>query len=319
MPSYRWNRPWSMTTGRPPSRPSSSRPAWPGAVAAGQPGRSAKGMATASSRSSARPPSPDPRTIPTSGTSGGALTDRCGERGDAGRLLGGRDRARRIDGHGRVGHAGLQGPSSIGRPRLGGFVRPTEVSTPGCRSRPVGRLVPRSGRGETARGLGQRSARSDRRRTKVLDVIAVPSILSAPSGKTYVMGRARRWSTRLSTNLRPRPRSLSTNPVHLWITLWMTVASATHREHLDLRQVGGRGASGARSSGRRGRATCPRGTPRAARRWSRRAGSPGRPGPRRRTGTCTACRRPTVARACNRGRTGRVTDEMIPNSPRPSR
>ena len=36
---------------------------------------------------------------------------------------------------------------------------------------------------------GQRSARSDRRRTKVLDVISVPSILSAPSGKTYGMGR----------------------------------------------------------------------------------------------------------------------------------
>jgi hypothetical protein len=38
-PSYRWKRPWSMTTGRPPRRPSRSRPTWPGAVAAGPAGQ----------------------------------------------------------------------------------------------------------------------------------------------------------------------------------------------------------------------------------------------------------------------------------------
>ncbi len=70
LPSYRWNRPWSMTTGLPPSVPSNSRPACPGAVAEGQPGMSRNGMATAFSRSSARPPRPDPSTIPTSGTNG---------------------------------------------------------------------------------------------------------------------------------------------------------------------------------------------------------------------------------------------------------
>ena len=80
------------------------------------------------------------------------------ERGDAGGLLGGRDRTRGIHGHGRVGSDTDLGASrvrsSIGRPRLRDFVRPTEVSTPGCRSHPAGRLVPRSGRGETARGRG---------------------------------------------------------------------------------------------------------------------------------------------------------------------
>ena len=69
LPSYRWKRPWSMTTVRPPKPPSSSRPACPGAVAAGQPGSSANGIATGSASSSASSPSPEPSTIPTSGTS----------------------------------------------------------------------------------------------------------------------------------------------------------------------------------------------------------------------------------------------------------
>jgi hypothetical protein len=41
-------------------------------------------------------------------------------------------------------------------------------------------------------------------------VISVPSILSAPSGKTYGTGRPFTWSTRLSTNSSDGPASQST-------------------------------------------------------------------------------------------------------------
>ena len=137
LPSYRWNRPWSMTTGRPPSVPSSSRPTCPGAVAAGQPGSSSNGIATGSTRSSARPPRPDPRTMPTSGTS--AVRARTAASSAARRA------GWSIGWIGRVGST--RDVMSDMRPqgyRIGGstveagFAGPTEVSTPGCRSRPVG-------------------------------------------------------------------------------------------------------------------------------------------------------------------------------------
>ena len=156
MPSYRWKRPWSMTTGRPPSRPSSSRPTWPGAVAGGQPGRSSNGIASgilevvrepaqagaeddADLRArgrSGRGPRRRARAAAPVGRSGGwAATDRAGDR----RRGGAADRT-----------CGPPGTRPGGRrPGPAGFVRPTGVSTPGCRSRPVGR-PPRTGRGETA-------------------------------------------------------------------------------------------------------------------------------------------------------------------------
>ena len=59
--------PWRHTTGMPSRVPSTRRPRCPGADAAGQPGSSANGIATASSRSSARPPSPEPSTMPSCG------------------------------------------------------------------------------------------------------------------------------------------------------------------------------------------------------------------------------------------------------------
>ena len=76
--------------------------------------RSAKGIATASSRSSASPPSPEPRTIPISGTSGANCADRRLQHRQACRLTGRRDRAGRVQalagvgGERTIGHAGLQ-------------------------------------------------------------------------------------------------------------------------------------------------------------------------------------------------------------------
>ena len=137
LPSYRWNRPWSITTDRPASVPRRSRPACPGAVAAGQPGRSANGIATASSRSSASPPRPEPRTIPTSGTMSVRVrtaATRAARR--AGWSAGGIGRVGST-----VGVSGDIGASTTHRRstgEAGGFSGPTEVSTPGCRSRPVG-------------------------------------------------------------------------------------------------------------------------------------------------------------------------------------
>ncbi len=118
------------------------RPACPGAVAAGQPGSSANGIATGSASSSASSPRPEPSTIPTSGTSGvRARTAATRAASLAGCSIGG---------IGRVGSMGVVGVITGLRyaSRLDGrgrsFTGPTEVSTPGCRSRPVGRV--RSGR-----------------------------------------------------------------------------------------------------------------------------------------------------------------------------
>ena len=170
LPSYRWKRPWSMTTGVPPSVPSSSRPTWPGRGRrrpAGQVGeRDGDGVLEIVGEAA----EPGPEDDPDLGHEVGPLADRGLERGEAGGLLGRRD--------GRVGSrrdrrrlavadqsCGPPGSASRGRTaEARGFVGPTEVSTPGCRSRPVGRGPRGSSRGETAARAGQRSARSDRRR-----------------------------------------------------------------------------------------------------------------------------------------------------------
>ena len=64
--------------------------------------------------------------------------DSCFEGSEASRLLGGWDRARRIDGvnHGR---AGLRSASRGKTAEARGFDRPTDVPTPGCRSQSAGR------------------------------------------------------------------------------------------------------------------------------------------------------------------------------------
>jgi hypothetical protein len=51
---------------------------------------------------------------------------------------------------------------------------------------------------------------------KVLDVISVSAVLSAPSGETQGIGRASGRSTRLSTNIGSISRPLSTGMSGLW-------------------------------------------------------------------------------------------------------
>ena len=146
LPSYRWNRPWSIATGRPPRRPSSSRPTWPGAVAAGQPGRSANGIATGSSSSSARPPNPDPSTIPTSGTRSLTGPDGGLEGVEARRLVGRGDR------RGRGGHV-TQGRGARNRCRRISGKRASRATSRG--RRPVARKLLRARREYRHRDAGR--------------------------------------------------------------------------------------------------------------------------------------------------------------------
>ena len=136
-----------------------ARVPWPRA----SPGSSANGMATASSRSSARPPRPDPSTMPTSGDEVRSGPTAAASASMQGRLVGRRDGTRRVDGIGRVRHAGLQervqGIDGRG-PRLrrpdGSIDTGMPITSRRARTRTAGR-------GETAARRGQRSARSDRR------------------------------------------------------------------------------------------------------------------------------------------------------------
>ena len=186
LPSYRWKRPWSMTTGRPPSRPSSSRPTWPGRGRRRPAGQLREGDGHGVLevvRKTAEPGAQDDpdlgherRAARARPPASAAIRAGCSA-GGIGRV--GSTVTVGSDGH---GHGASRVRSRHRTPEAADFVRPTEVSTPGCRSRPVGR-APRSGRGETARGRGQRSARSDRRRTKVLDVISVPCDPVGPFGQ----------------------------------------------------------------------------------------------------------------------------------------
>ena len=146
LPSYRWKRPWSMTTGAPPSRPRRSRPAWPA------PSRPAS---RAAPRTGSRPgPRDRPRGRP--GPSRGRCRPRA--RGPSVRRTAATSAASRagcsIGGMGRDGSTGRVGsgvsvegdigpPARIDRRRseAGSFAGPTRVSTPGCRSRPVGRAT----------------------------------------------------------------------------------------------------------------------------------------------------------------------------------
>ena len=278
LPSYRWKRPWSMTTGRPAERPRRSRPACPGAVAAGQPGRSANGIATASSRSSARPPRPGAEDDPDLGHEVGPGADRGHEGGEAGGLVGGRDRARGVDRRVSVrGHRGLQHASSVDgrgrrlRPARRKYRHRDADHVPSGRARP-GDVVRRQPRLATKRPKRPAAER------RSLDVISGPSILSAPSGKTYVTGRCPGRSTRLSTNSRGSGFStiheLSAAVDRLWRTGRATRPSAAHREHLDPAAGSTSPPSGAPNSGRRGAARSPRSRRQAPRPTPRSAGSP---------------------------------------------
>ena len=220
LPSYRWKRPWSMTTTRPPRRPRRRRPAWPGAVAAGQPGSSANGMATGSSTPSARPPRPEPRTIPTSGTrSVLRRTAAASAARRAGCSIGGIGRAMgRPDGSGQGcrsrGTSGLQHASIVdGRSRE--LRRPDGRIDTGMpiTSRRAGHVARR---GETAAVAAMKRPKRPAAERGSLDVISVSSVLSAPSGKTYGRRRPVDGSTRLSTKSAPGPPGPSTSCPRLW-------------------------------------------------------------------------------------------------------
>lgn len=58
--------------------------------------------------------------------------------------------------------------------------------------------------------------------SKTLDAISVSSFLSAPSGKTYVTGRAVDGSTRLSTKFGATRQVVSTKFIHAVDKLWTT-------------------------------------------------------------------------------------------------
>ena len=97
----------------------------------------------------------------------GPRTDGGDKGGKTDGLIRGRDCKGRVGS--TVGVSGDIGASTTHRRstgEAGGFSGPTEVSTPGCRSRPVGLGPGQGDRGETATLAWQRSARSDRRRSE---------------------------------------------------------------------------------------------------------------------------------------------------------
>ena len=166
-------------------------------------------------------------------------------------------------GIGRVGStSGVEwviGASSTHRTRRPGpvdFAGPTGVSTPGCRSRPVGRSSPATV--VRRRRRGNEAPEATGGGAEVLDAISGPSILSAPSGKTYVTGRPPGRVNAVIHELAGSGRSGIHELSAAVDRLWRTAPSAAHREHLDLRQASTSPRSGARSSGRRGAARSPR-------------------------------------------------------------
>ena len=236
-----------MTTGRPPSVPRSRRPTWPGAVAAGQPGSSSNGTATGSSSSSARPPSPEPRTIPTSGRGTTAREPPARARRGA---QGGRTEGWAGTGRSCANRHGC-GPPEL-RPGVDGrwpatSAGPTDVPTPGCRSRPAEPLG--DGAGTPSRPSTE-APEATGPGSKNLDVISVLRSLAAPSGKTYLTNPSHCRSTTLSTSCNRSSGWLSTSYAPLWTNRGQPhrtalLPSAAEREHLDLGQ---RSVAAARSS-----------------------------------------------------------------------
>ena len=161
-----------------PSRPASpaaprtgSRPRPPGR----RPGRRARtrGRSRPRARASVRS-----RTAASSAASrAGCSTGGIGRVGSSGRPT--------SAGRGRSDMRASRNASRGRRPRPADFVGPTEVSTPGCRSRPVGREPRRRTVVRQPPEPGNEAPEATGGGSKVLDAISGPSVLSAPSGKTY--------------------------------------------------------------------------------------------------------------------------------------
>ena len=188
LPSYRWNRPWSIDD-RAPAEPAEQQP--PDVARAPSPPASRAARRTGSRR---RPRARrrarrarSPRTIPTLRDEVGPGADGGLERVEPGGLVGRRDRPARgrsagspASGRGH-GRAGLRDrvPGDDGRGPLGFGARRT------YRHRDAGRVrrAHRPGGRAEAAGVRQRSARSDRRGAEVLDVISVSPVPDGPFGQ----------------------------------------------------------------------------------------------------------------------------------------
>ena len=135
--------------------------------------------------------------------------------------------AGRVRGVGRRGHraSSTHRSSTVGGP--GASPARRAVSTPGCRSRPVGRATS-ARRGETAAVAAMKRPKRPAAERRSLDVISDPSVLSAPSGKTYGTRRPVDGSTRLSTKSAPGPPGPSTSCPRAVDSLWRR-SSASRR------------------------------------------------------------------------------------------
>ena len=205
-----------------------------------------------------------------------------------------------------------------------GFAGPTEVPTPGCRSRPVG--PPRGRPGRRPSRPGKEAPEATGAERKVLDVISVPRSWRPLRARRTVRAGGRDGSTRLSTNSAPG----AGRAVHelsaacgqrCGQSLAPTAARARQPPRANI-SILGRSPSpppAAPSSDR----------PRAPRSPAMSVGQllVGRPGAERprggrarrpRRGRCTACPRPRAGPACSRRRTAGVTEAMTPISPAPS-
>ena len=172
LPSYRWNRPWSMTTGSPPSVPSSSRPAWPGRGRRRPAGQVRERDRDGVLEVVGQPAEPRPEDDPDLGHERRCARGPPPRARRRGRLLGGRDRSGRVEALADVGGSGRSDMRASRIASRGADGRGPEASSARRKYRhrdadhvPSG-ADPRAGRGETATRGGQRSARSDRRRTE---------------------------------------------------------------------------------------------------------------------------------------------------------
>ena len=179
----------------------------------------------------------------------------------------------------------------------------------------------RDGRGETA-GPARATKRPKRpaaERRSLMRSRVLRSCRPLRARPTVRAGPTRR-STRLSTKSARRAASRRPRVVdQLWTACGRTPRPAVSRPSRTSRSCGSvDGRRGAQlgvavAAARPDRLDERR---RARRRTPPTAGPPAGRARRPRTGRCRACPRPRSGRACSRGRTAAVTDEMTPNSPR---
>ena len=132
---------------------------------------------------------------------------------EPGGLVGGRDRAGGVD-RGSVTRVRASRSASRGETaEARGFVHPTDVPTPGCRSQSAGRSP--AGRPRPS-DRGQQSARSDRSELEALDVISVSPVPDGPFGQDHGTARGSDGSTRLSTNFGAGCAGVSTSYRPMW-------------------------------------------------------------------------------------------------------